>query len=147
MLRADIGLIAIPLVQDTLALSLLTPSRQKDDITKTNVHRKSTALLVDQEQILTEENYNILLYSTWSNASCDYVNTGETFQTVPLHSTALDEAIDSVQLPAAISNAFSSDQKYLCEVMKTNIPILPIHGQGILQVIPSDNAGKSRRAK
>jgi hypothetical protein len=101
--------------------------------------------LVDQEQILTEENHNILLFPTWSNASCNYVNTSETFQTVPLHSSALDEAINSVQLPAAVSNAFSSDQKYLCEVMKTHIPTLPIRGQEgckLFQAIMLENTGE-----
>jgi hypothetical protein len=64
---------------------------------------------------------------------------------VPLHSTALAEAINSVQLPAAVSNAFSSDQKYVCEVMKTNIPILLIHGQEackLFQAIMLENPGE-----
>jgi hypothetical protein len=42
------------------------------------------AWLVDQE---AEENHNIMLYPTESNASCNYVATSETFQTVHLHYT------------------------------------------------------------
>jgi hypothetical protein len=69
----------------------------------------------------------------------------KTFQTVHLHSMALNDAINGIHLPKAVANAFSSDQKYLCGVMKTNIPILPIHGTEsckLLQAIMMVNPGE-----
>jgi hypothetical protein len=86
-------------------------------------------LLIDQEQILVDKNHNTILYPTWSNPACDYLDTPERFQTVPLHSESLDTAVNNLNIPTVVRDKFSLDQKYLCHVMKTIAPILPIHGQ------------------
>jgi hypothetical protein len=85
--------------------------------------------LIYQEHILVDKNHSTILYPTWSNPACDYLDTPERFQTVRLHSEALDTAINDLNIPTAARDKFSLDQKYLCHVMKTIAPILPIHGQ------------------
>jgi hypothetical protein len=85
--------------------------------------------LIDQEQILVHRNHNTILYPTWSNPACDYLDTPERFPTVPLHSEALDTAINNLNIPTAVRAKFSLAQKYLCHIVKTIAPILPIHGQ------------------
>lgn len=85
--------------------------------------------LVDQEQMLVEKHHNILLYPTWSNPASDYLNTEEPFQTVPLHSKELDDAINNLNIPKEVQKKISNDQKFLCWVLKTKAPILPIHGR------------------
>jgi hypothetical protein len=85
--------------------------------------------LVDQEQILMEQNHNVILYPTWSNPAIDYMDTAEKFQTVLLHSDALNNAINQLRIPLEVLNKFSVDQKYLCRVMGTLAPMLPIHGR------------------
>jgi hypothetical protein len=86
------------------------------------------------ELILVDKNHNTILYPTWSNPICDYLDTHERFQTVPLHSEALDTAINTLNIPTAVRDKFSLDQKYLCHVMKTISLILPIHGQASFKI-------------
>ncbi len=88
--------------------------------------------LVDLLQKLVERNHNVLYVPEWSNAS-DYIDTTETFGTVPIHSEALDDAIAAIDLDATLISdkprSFTSDQMYLCEAMRTKLPLLPVHGE------------------
>jgi hypothetical protein len=85
--------------------------------------------LVDHLQKLVERNHGILIYPNWSNAS-DYEPTGELFGTVPVHSAQLAAAIDNIKLSKPLSQfKFTEDQIYLCEKMKTKLPLLPVHGK------------------
>ena len=64
-----------------------------------------------------------------SNAS-DYEPTAEPLGTVPVHSKKLAAAIDNISLSKPLSQfRFTEDQKYLCEKMKTKLPLLPVHGK------------------
>jgi hypothetical protein len=85
--------------------------------------------LVDQEQILMEQNHNVILYPTWSNPASDNMDTAERFQTLPLHSDALNNAIHQLRIPLEVRNNFPVDQKFLYRVMGTIAQILPINGR------------------
>ena len=86
--------------------------------------------LIDSLQLLVERNHGVLLYPEWSNAS-DYVDTPERFGTVVLHSRELHTAIQDIQLdatPKSDPKRLSEDQQYLCKVMGTKLPLLPVVG-------------------
>ena len=86
--------------------------------------------LIDSLQLLVERNHGVLLYPEWSNAS-DYVDTPESFGTVVLHSRELHTAIQDIKLdgtPKSDPRRLSEDQKYLCKVMGTKLPLLPVVG-------------------
>ena len=53
--------------------------------------------LVDLLQILVEKNHGVLLYSNWSNAS-DYIDTDEQFDTIPIQSSELNRAVESIRV-------------------------------------------------
>jgi hypothetical protein len=57
------------------------------------------------------------------------------FQTVPLHSMALDEAIYSVQLPTAVSNALSSESEVFMRGNENKYSYSSNSWTGSLQVI------------
>jgi hypothetical protein len=116
--------------------SLSAERRHRNNQRASEKHRQgfpkvghSDTWLIDHEQILVDKNHNTILYPTWSNPACYYLYTPERFQTVPLHSEALDTAINNLNIPTAVRDKFSLDQKYLCHVMKKIAPILPIHRQ------------------
>ena len=80
--------------------------------------------LVDKLQRLVELNHSAQFLPGWSNTS-DYVDTPEKFDTVPLHTRELGEAIEAiavgeVKLPA--------DLKYVATQMGLKLPPLPVHG-------------------
>ena len=86
--------------------------------------------LIDSLQLLVERNHGVLLYPEWSNAS-DYVDTPESFGTVVLHSRELHTAIQDIKLdatPKSDPKRLSEDQQYLCKVMGTKLPLLPVVG-------------------
>jgi hypothetical protein len=85
--------------------------------------------LINQEHILFDKNNNAILYPTWSNPACDYLDTLEGFKTVTLPSEALDATIKNLNISTAVRGKFTLDQKYICHVMKAVAPVLPIHGQ------------------
>ena len=86
----------------------------------------SDTWLIDELQLLVERNHGVLLYPDWSNTS-DYQTTTESFGTVSLHSRALGEAIDKIDVDWS-SVKLTPDQKYLCSAMHTKLPLLPVHG-------------------
>ena len=82
--------------------------------------------LVDQLQLLVLSNHGRVLYPDWSNAS-DFVETPERFDTVAIHDTKLHEALNEQWENKVDQNnvKLTSDQKYLCEAMGTQLPFLP----------------------
>ena len=80
--------------------------------------------LIDELQLLVEKNHGVLLYPEWSNAS-DYITTPERFGTVCLHSPALHKAVNDIEVNWEKVN-LTSDQRYLCKVMGTQLPMLPV---------------------
>jgi hypothetical protein len=53
-----------------------------------------------------DQNHNVILYPTWSNPASDYIDMAEKFQTVPLHSDALNNAINQLLIPLEVLNFF-----------------------------------------
>ena len=88
--------------------------------------------LVDTRQLLVERNHNVMLYPEWSNTS-DFCATPECFGTVPLHSAQLAAAIADIELPSPLPR-LTSDHTYLCNVMGTTLPLLPVHGKAEYQL-------------
>ena len=84
--------------------------------------------LIDKLQLLIEQNHGIDIYPGWSN-TCSFAPTSETFGTVRLHSEELDVAMAAIEMTAEMKANLSSDQRYLCKVMGTPLPLLPIHGK------------------
>ena len=84
--------------------------------------------LIDELQLVHEENHGVPLYDSWNNTG-DLKDTAEKFGTVRLHSDALDEALNGIDLPPAVTAGFTRDQKYLCKRMGTPAPLLPVHGE------------------
>jgi hypothetical protein len=82
--------------------------------------------LIDLLQRLVEQNHGVLYIPSWSNAS-DYVATSEVFDTVPLHSDALEAAILAIKIDSPPT--LTSDQRYICKVMGTKLPLLPVYGE------------------
>jgi hypothetical protein len=86
--------------------------------------------LVDQYQLLVLANHNVLAYPGWTNAS-DFVDTPESFGTVPLHSPELGDAIAAIVLSEAQKTEIklTREMRYICKSMKVKLPILPVHGE------------------
>lgn len=83
--------------------------------------------LIDQLQLLVELNHGMLLYPEWVNTS-DYKQTEERFGTIRLHSDALGDAIAAIPVSREALSALTVDQRYLCKVTGTQLPLLPVHG-------------------
>jgi hypothetical protein len=81
--------------------------------------------LVDKLQLLFEKNHGIALFVGWINAS-DYVKTRESFGTVPLHSAALGERINKIELPDDLK--VSRDLRFLAEKQGLKCGTLPVFG-------------------
>ena len=88
----------------------------------------SDTWLIDSLQLLVEHNHGVLLYPDWSNTS-DYVTTEESFGTVPLQTPELTEAIEAQVAKFSKPPKLTPDQEYQCKVMKTKLPLLPVHGE------------------
>ena len=84
--------------------------------------------VIDELQLLVERNHNVHLYRGWSNTA-DFCDTTERFDTVPLHSPSLAEAMRCINLPSNATSKFTADQQYLCARMGTLAPLLPVHGK------------------
>jgi hypothetical protein len=86
--------------------------------------------LVDQYQLLVLANHNVLAYPGWTNAS-DFVDTPESFGTVPLHSAELGAAIAAIVLSETQKKEMklTREMRYICKSMKVKLPILPVHGE------------------
>ena len=82
--------------------------------------------LIDSLQILVEKNHGVVLYPEWSNAS-DYKATPEKFGTVPMHSIALQTAVDAIKLD--VEPELSEELQYMCSAMGTKLPFLPVSGR------------------
>ena len=79
--------------------------------------------LVDSIQVLVQQNHDVLLYPNWVN-TCDYKNTAESFGTIALHNEDLAKAVNHIPISDQVK--LTSDMKYLCKVMGTVLPFLPI---------------------
>jgi hypothetical protein len=86
--------------------------------------------LIDQYQLLVLANHNVLAYPGWTNAS-DFVDTPESFGTVPLHSAELGAAIAAIVLSETQKKEMklTREMRYICKSMKVKLPILPVHGE------------------
>ncbi|CAJ1958312.1 unnamed protein product [Cylindrotheca closterium] len=80
--------------------------------------------LIDALQILVQVNHGILLHPNWINSS-DFKNTQEKFGTITLHDAELAEALAKVQIDESVR--LTHDMQYLCSVMGTKLPLLPVH--------------------
>lgn len=102
--------------------------------------------LIDELQLLVERNHGVMLFPEWSNAS-DYVTTPERFGTVCLHSEDLDLAVRNIQVPDEWKKRLTEEHRYLCKVMDTQLPFLPVVSEAecllfarlILQMNPIGN--------
>ena len=83
--------------------------------------------MIDTVQILVAENHGVQLYPAWSNSS-DHLDTPERFGTIPLQSAALHDAIEAIDINPLDCN-LTRDMLYLCKMMNTKLPLLPVHGQ------------------
>ena len=91
--------------------------------------------VIDSLQILVERNHGVLLYSEWSNTS-DFVDTPESFGTVPIHTVELGQAIAGIELPDPPK--LSSDQRYISKMMRTPLPPLPVYGRAERTTLKKD---------
>lgn len=82
---------------------------------------------IDQLQILYLENHGVQLYPYWTNAS-DYRSTEESFDTVALHHSSLQEAME-IRYQSLGQVKLTNDQQYLCKKMGTRYPFLPFCGK------------------
>ena len=82
---------------------------------------------IDLLQILVQKNHGRLLYPYWVNAS-DFRDTPESFNTVALHSSDLDDALKAINVDEEVRRRFSPDLKHLCLSMGIHVPFLPCHG-------------------
>lgn len=80
--------------------------------------------MIDQYQLLVQANHGIILYPHWVNAS-DYKNTPETFGTIALHDEELANKLAALEVGPDVK--LTHDMKYLCTVMGTKLPFLPVH--------------------
>ena len=82
----------------------------------------------DKIQNLVHKNHGRLLYSGWSNAS-DFKETDESFDTTAIHSSRLHSALKQrwIELSSEEKSSvkLTSDQKFLCHEMNTELPFLP----------------------
>jgi len=71
------------------------------------------------------ENRGRVLYPNWSNAS-EFKETPESFDTVAIHNTELDEALKHEWENRIDKTAvkLTSDQRHMCESMNTDLPFL-----------------------
>lgn len=83
--------------------------------------------LIDSLQALVMKNRNVDIYPGWSNTSA-YKPTPESFGTVPLHSPELGMAISNISVSDEAISKLTSDSQYMCRVMATKLPLLPVHG-------------------
>ena len=92
--------------------------------------------LVDLHQRLVYENHGVILYPNWSSAT-DFVDTAETFGTVRIHSSALNDAMNLISVEPCRCRyphkckcpcKLTSDQQFMCRKMKTKLPFLPVNG-------------------
>lgn len=80
--------------------------------------------LIDKLQRLYELNHSTQFLPGWSNTS-DYVDTPEKFDTVPLHSAELGQAMAGIKVGDV---KLTADLKYLADEMGLKLPPLPVHG-------------------
>ena len=59
----------------------------------------------------------------------DYADTSEKFGTVRTHSFLLDAALKTIIIAPKVKAKYTSEQRYLCESMRTPAPLLPVHGE------------------
>ncbi|CAJ1964152.1 unnamed protein product [Cylindrotheca closterium] len=79
---------------------------------------------IDALQSLVLANHGVLLHSNWVNSS-DFKNTPETFGTITLHDAELADALSNIPIDKNVR--LTHDMQYLCKVMGTKLPLLPIH--------------------
>lgn len=80
--------------------------------------------MIDQLQNLMMENHGIQLYPHWTNAS-DFRSTDESFDTIPLHSQILQEALDK-RCEELDDIKLTREQAYVAKSMGTILPFLPV---------------------
>ncbi|KAL7546679.1 hypothetical protein ACHAWF_010011 [Thalassiosira exigua] len=85
--------------------------------------------LVDLYQNLARKNHGLQIYSGWTNTS-DYKFTEENFDTVPLHTQSLHNALGSrYESLDKTGIKLTQDQQYLASAMGTPLPFLPFSGE------------------
>ena len=84
--------------------------------------------LIDLYQSLAQRNHDLLVYPEWTNTS-EYKFTNESFDTIPLHTKSLQEAVENryKELDGKTIK-LTKDQQYLAKAMCTELPFLPITG-------------------
>ena len=84
---------------------------------------------IDLHQRLALRNHGVLIYPNWTNTS-DYQFTDESFDTIPLQTQELHEAVvtrhNDLDKKAI---KLTDDQKYPSKVMGTPLPFLPFSGE------------------
>jgi len=85
--------------------------------------------LLEIYQVLVMKNHGLRIYPELGNTS-DYKITNESFDTIPLHSQGLAEAVQRRYNELDVSQiSLTADQKYLCRAMGTPLPFLPFSGE------------------
>ena len=89
----------------------------------------SDTWLDEEYQRLVEKNHGVRIYPGLSNTS-DYKQTNESFDTIPLQTERLNDAVtarfDKLGKP---NLSFTPDQRYLCKAMGSQLPLLPFSGE------------------
>jgi hypothetical protein len=80
---------------------------------------------VDALQLLVEHNHNVLVYPNWSNTA-DFIDTEETFGTVPLQCNLLTSGVQQLTIDQNVLSRLSREQKYLAQQQNVPLPFTPI---------------------
>jgi hypothetical protein len=82
---------------------------------------------IDQLQELYMENHGRVLYPGWDSASA-YKQTEETFDTIALHHSALQDALKARRDELG-DVKLTKDLQYMCDAMGVPLPFLPFAGE------------------
>jgi hypothetical protein len=89
----------------------------------------SDTWLDEEYQRLVEKNHGVHIYPGLCNTS-DYKQTNESFDTIPLQTKRLNDAVTARFNELGKPNLpLTSDQRYLCKAMGSLLPLLPFSGE------------------
>ena len=89
----------------------------------------SDTWLDEEYQGLVEKNHGVHIYPGLCNTS-DYKQTNESFDTIPLQTKRLNDAVTArFNKLGKLNLPLTPDQRYLCKAMGSHLPFLPFSGE------------------
>ena len=89
----------------------------------------SDTWLDEEYQRLVEKNHGVHIYPGLCNTS-DYKQTNESFDTIPLQTKRLNDAVTArFNKLGKLNLPLTPDQRYLCKAMGSHLPFLPFSGE------------------